>query len=261
MKIVIQDRNVCNIPILDIYQANEIEKRPIIIMLHGAKARKEKYIERALEYAKNGYFVTVFDAYGHGELRNDYENVEITGFDKSKIDKLLRFYTETSKYINIIIDSYKDIIYADSDRIGLIGVSMGAHTIYYNIAKEKNPKIKVAVAINGSPSWVNFVRRYVAAIPDGDTRFSENEIINVEKYIKTIEPLNYYYNFNDFPLLILNGKVDKLIPINEVRNSYTKLQSCYDNNQLINFIEYEEIGHTVTNEMLKEAYKWIKVYI
>lgn len=256
-----QDRNVCNIPILDIYESSEKENRPIVIMLHGAKARKEKYIERALEYAKNGYFVTLFDAYGHGELSNIYEKVELTGYDKSNIDKLLRCYTETSKYINIIADSYKDIIYADSDRIALIGVSMGAHTIYYNIAKERNPKIKAAVAINGSPSWVNFVRRYVEAIPDGDKRFCENEIIQVEKYIETIEPLNYYYNFGDFPLLILNGKMDKLIPINDVRKSYTKLQSNYNNRQLIEFIEYEEIGHTVTTEMLEEAYRWIEMHI
>lgn len=261
MKIIIQDRNVCNIPILDLYEANEKENRPIVIMLHGAKGRKEKYIERALEYAKNGYFVTLFDAYGHGELRNIYENVELTGYDKSNIDKLLRVYFETSKYINIIIDSYKDIIYADSDRIGLIGVSMGAHTIYYNIAKERNPKVKVVVSINGSPSWVNFVRRYVASIPDGYIRFSENEIIKAEKYMKTIEPINYVNNFNDFPLLILNGKMDKLIPINDVRNSYTELQRNYDNKQLIKFIEYEEVGHTVTTEMLEEAYRWIKVHI
>lgn len=261
MKIIIQDRNVCNIPILDIFEANEKEKRPIVIMLHGAKGRKEKYIERALKYVKNGYFVTLFDAYGHGELSNLYEKLDITGYDESKINKLLRFYTDTSKYINIIVDSYKDIIYADSDRIGLIGVSMGAHTIYYNIAKEKNPKIKVAVAINGSPSWINFVRRYVAAIPDGNTRFSENKIIKIEKYMKTIEPINYFNNFNNFPLLILNGKMDKLIPINDVRKSYTKLQSSYDKKELIKFIEYEEIGHTVTTEMLEEAYRWIKVHI
>lgn len=42
MKIIIQDRKVCNIPILDIYEANEKEKRPIVIMLHGAKARYEE---------------------------------------------------------------------------------------------------------------------------------------------------------------------------------------------------------------------------
>lgn len=54
--------------------------------------------------------------------------------------------------------------------------------------------------------------------------------------------------------------MDQLIPINDVRNSYTKLQSSYDNKELIKFIEYEEIGHTVTNEMLEEAYRWIKVH-
>lgn len=47
MKLIIQDRKVCNIPILDIYEVNEKEKRPVVIMLHGGKGRKEKYIERS----------------------------------------------------------------------------------------------------------------------------------------------------------------------------------------------------------------------
>ena len=150
---------------MDVYDFNEKETRPIVIMLHGGgDGRKEKYIERALEYAKNGYFVTLFDAYGHGELKNVSEKVKLTGNDASNIDKLFWVYTETSKYINVIIDFYKDIIYADSDRIGLIGVSMGAHTIYYYIINERYPKVKVAVCINGSPSWVNFVRKYVSSI-------------------------------------------------------------------------------------------------
>ena len=79
--------------------------------------------------------------------------------------------------------------------------------------------------------------------------------------MESIEPLSYLKNFKDFPLFMLNGKIDKLIPINDVRKSYTKLQSNYNNKQLIKFTKYEEIGHTVTTEMLEEAYRWIKVHI
>lgn len=44
MKIIIEDRKVCNIPILDVHEIGIQEKRPVLIMLHGGNGRKEKYI-------------------------------------------------------------------------------------------------------------------------------------------------------------------------------------------------------------------------
>lgn len=261
MKMILQERNVFGIPMLDVFQFDVKEKRPIVILLHGANGSKEKYIERAFKFAKNGFFVTLFDAYGHGELKNNSESEEIAGYDKANIDKLTKVYIETSKYINIIVNSYEDNEYSDSNRIALVGVSMGAFTIYYNILNERNPKVKVAVPINGSPSWVSFVRKYASTIPVEKITFTESDIIKAEKYIETIEPLNSIRNLADFPLLMLNGEKDELIPIDDIRKSYTKLQAKYMDKDKIRFIEYAEIGHTVTPKMLEDACRWIKEYV
>lgn len=261
MKIVIEDRNVCGIPILDVHEIDIKEKRPIIIMLHGGNSSKEKNIERAYKFVKRGFYVTLFDAYGHGELKNKNKILDIINTEKSNIDNLLRVYCETSQYINTIINSYKDNVYADSNRIGLLGVSMGAHTIYYHVLKEKNPKVKVAVPINGSPIWQSFVRRYISNSPTDVLNFNEDDIIKIEKYIESIEPLNYAGNAKDFPLLMLNGEKDELIPINNIRQSYINLQNNYKDKQLIKFIEFEGIGHTTTSQMLEFACEWIKKHI
>jgi len=261
MKTVIEYRKVFNIPILDVYEIDIQEKRPILIMLHGGNSKKEKYIERAYEFVRKGFFVTLFDAYGHGELKNTSEIFEITNSEKADIDKLLRVYVETSKYINSIIDSYGNNIYADSSRIGLMGVSMGAHTIYFHILKERNPLIKVAVAINGSPIWTSFVRRYIANSSAKSLNINDKDIIKVEKYIEIIEPLNYKENIKDFPLLMLNGEKDELIPITNIRKSYGILQNKYVDKELIKFIELEGIGHVVTSETLEIASEWLKKYI
>jgi len=261
MKIVIENRNVNNIPVLDVYELEPKEKRPIIIMLHGANGCKEKYIERAYEFVKRGFFVTLFDAYGHGELKGESETLDISNFRKNTIDSLLRVYFETSQYLNTIIDSYKDNAYADSSRVGLLGVSMGAHTIYYHILKEKNPNVKVAVPINGSPTWQSFIRRYISNFPTGAFNFNEEDITKIEKYIENIEPLNYRENSREFPLLMINGEKDELIPINNNRKSYSELLNTYKNKELIKFIEYEGVGHTVTPQMLDSAYEWIKKHI
>ncbi|MGH4121611.1 MAG: hypothetical protein ACREV6_01540 [Clostridium sp.] len=165
MRIVVEDRNVCNIPILDVYELDVKEKRPIIIMLHGANGSKEKYIERAYEFVKR------------------------------------------------------------------------------------------------VPIWQNFVRRYISKLPTEALSFNEDDIIQIEKYIESIEPLNHTENMKDLPLLMLNGKKDELIPINSIRQSYCKLQNNYKDQQLIKSIEFEGIGHTVTPQMLEVACEWIKKYI
>jgi hypothetical protein len=75
VKVVIEDRKVCGIPVLDVYETDINGKRPIVIMLHRGNGRKEENIERAYEYVKTGFFVTLFDAYGHGELKNENDKL------------------------------------------------------------------------------------------------------------------------------------------------------------------------------------------
>ena len=259
MNIIIQDRNVSGIPIIDVYESDVKEKRPVILMLHGSGSRKENFLVMAYDCVKNGFFVTLFDAYGYGDLKDSRHQME-PGFNKENIDNLLKDYTETSKYINIVANSYEDNEYVDSNRVALIGVSMGAHTIYYNILKERSPKIKVAVPIIGSPTWVSFVRSNIALMSTNNIEIAETDIIKAEEYMKAIEPLNFSSNLANFPLLMINGIKDEIIPINVVRKSFIKLQEDYIDKQKIKSIEYD-VGHTYTWEMLQETYKWIKEYI
>lgn len=250
MKVIIEDKKICGIPVLDIYSADIKEKMPIIIMLHRGNGRKEENIERAYKYVKEGYFVTLFDAYGHGELKNDNEKSE-----KMTIERFLKWYLKTSEYLNIIINSYGENVYTDSSRIGLIGVSMGACTIYYNILKEKNPNVKAAVAIIGSPDWLTFVRKNFT------DHFSESEIVKMEEYVKKSEPLNYNDKLIDFPLLMLNGVEDEFMPINNVRQAYDILQKNYLDKNSIKLVEFEGIGHEATSEMFDIGFIWLKKYL
>lgn len=255
MKVVIEDRKVCGIPVLDIYETNAA-KRPIVIMLHRGGGRKEENIEIAYEYAKKEFYVTLFDAYGHGELRDDNsQSGEMT------IEKALKWYLETSMYLNIIINSYGECVYADFSRIGLIGVSMGACTIYYNILKERNPNVKAAVSIIGSPSWVSFVRRDLSSLPVEGLKYSEEDISEMERYVKQNEPLSYAKGFNDFPLLMLNGEKDELMPISNVRQAYDGLRKNYTDKQLIKLFEFEGAGHSTAPEMLQLGFQWLRKYV
>lgn len=255
MRVIIENKSVCKIPVLDIYNMDAVERQPMIFILHGATGKKENNIERAYEFAKEGFFVVLFDAYRHGELKD--ENT----YSQQDAAEVFKVYSETSSYINILIDSYKDNSFADFERIGLMGISMGAHTIYNYITKERSPNVKVAVPIIGSPVWTGFVRRFIGYMPDLAQKMDEQQIVRIEKYVDSIQPYKHLQKVKDFPLLMLNGETDERISINDLRNVYTELLGVYSQKDYIKFIEYKGVGHQATQNMMLEARSWFKKYL
>lgn len=205
---------------------------------------------------KQGFYVLLFDAYGHGELKtlkddNSYE-----------INELLKVYLETSKYINQVINFYKhNNGFGDFNRVGLLGFSMGAHTIYYYITRERQMGSRAAVPVIGSPSWVSFVRRFIKSIKELEGLYEERKITEIEYYISKIQPLNFISNIKDFPLLIINGEIDERIQIEDIREFYKNTYQLYDNKENIRFIEHKGVGHKVTEEMLNSTIKWFIRYL
>ncbi|MEN6326006.1 MAG: hypothetical protein ABFD18_07350, partial [Syntrophomonas sp.] len=68
------------------------------------------------------------------------------------------------------------------------------------------------------------------------------------KKIKKIEPSNSLKNIRDTPLLMLNGAADRLIPIEDIRKTYTLIKNNYDNSDNIRFIEYRGHDHIANEE-------------
>jgi predicted esterase len=60
---------------------------------------------------------------------------------------------------------------------------------------------------------------------------------------------------------MLNGEADRLIPIEDVRKTYTLIKNNYENHDNIRFIEYRSHDHIANEEMLKEAANWIKKFL
>jgi len=256
MKIIIEKSKVKTIPVVNVYDAEAREKLPVIIMLHGATGKKEDNLERAKMFVEHGFYVLLFDAYGHGELKVEKNE------EKYDIHELLKMYLETSKYINQLIGYYREHTdFGDFNRVGLLGFSMGAHTIYHYIARERQTCIKASVPIIGSPVWKGFVRKFIEANKGVEKIFDERKIVEFEEYITEIQPSSYINNIKDFPLLMLNGQLDERVPIETIRDFYLKASSIYTYDDNINFIEYKGVGHKVTEEMLSSATKWFKKYL
>jgi len=251
MKMIIENKRIHEIPLLTINPIDILGQKPVIIMLHGASSKKENYIEKAYYMAEAGFYVIVPDAYGHGEWKkNEAEPVV------RDIKEGLKFYTETSKYIDAIIESLKDNEDVDDQKVGLFGASMGAHTVFHNILSDRRPNIKVAATVNGSPVWTSAVDRYIDGIPKELQKLSDEDISKIKDYVGKIQPISKKRNINELPLLIQSGELDDRIPLDEVVKSYDELREMYSDKTRIDHRIVKGIGHRTAPEMLLNAMGW-----
>lgn len=254
MGILNKKKEVSSIPILEVYDDGLSSKKPLVIILHGFLGQKEENLEFAHRLANDGFFVILPDAFLHGEQKNnEYEQVSMF----KKIGKIDEIFLNTTEYINIIIDSYGDSE-ADTGRIGLIGISMGGCIIYNYLARYNNPGVKAAVPIIATPYWYNHITQDAieTEMPEATKYISEDLL----QRISSIEPSNKLKNINT-PLLMLNGETDSLIPIEDVRKTYKFLKNNYNDANQINFVEYSGADHFATQDMFREAAKWIKTFV
>jgi uncharacterized protein len=253
MQIVIEDRKVKHIPVLDVYNTDIMGPPPLILMLHGLSSSKETGLINAYRFAKQGFHIVLFDAYRHGELADE----QFQKFDYfQKILETTGIIRETVKYIEILIEYYQTVDNVDSSRIGLIGFSLGGVIIYKYISGDKNPAVKAAVPVVASPMG-GTLRELVKKSPQPDRYFDDAKIAVAEREA----PIHRLKELKDFPLLMLNGVEDDLFSIEDIRTCYNQLVQNYTDQQRIKKIEYQNVGHQVTQEMIDEAILWFQRFL
>lgn len=254
MKVIIENKRISDIPTLEIYDNDTSVKRPLVFVMHGLGSSKERNLEYGYKLVQQGFFTISFDAHMHGEQETEeFKNMDY-------IEKFLKVFdvvTETSKYIDIIIESYKDDSRIDTDRIGLVGVSMGGFIIYNYLANNMRDNIKAAVPIISSPYWSNTSKEFADKNPEASKYFNEEDL----EYIKSIEPIESLKTMKDFPLLMLNGEKDELISIEGTRKSFDILKESYSNKDRIELIKYQDIGHERGPGMIIDACKWLRRFV
>lgn len=254
MTFTLISKQISGIPVLELYSEHAQEKRPLVIMMHGLTARKENVLPYAYFVAKEGYHTILFDASEHGEL-------ETTQFRcYSNVQKKSHMYTiifTSSKNIDTIIEAFADEQSVDHNRVGLIGFSMGGMMVYDYICQIRSPHVKAAVPIIATPAWGKSMRRNLAGDPEYVKHLDEEKILQIDSR----QPSNFLSSLKDFPLLILNGELDEIMPIDDIKEFYHRAKQHYTQKDLIQLIEYKEVGHTPTFEMTSEAIAWLKKYL
>jgi dipeptidyl aminopeptidase/acylaminoacyl peptidase len=215
----------------------EMDKPPLVLLLPGLDSTKEEFFYWENVFLKRGLATFSLDGPGQGEcgytsyIRPDYETAVCTALDS--------------------LTKRNDI---DPNRIGLAGVSLGG---YYALrAAAFEPRVKAAVGncgpFNFATNWDNLPSltraafRYHSGAKDFDEAKVKAGQLSLEGAAQKIQQ----------PLLIIHGKLDRIVPWREAINIVAsvsrnaELVLFEDGNHVCNNIPY--IYRPLTADWLKE---------
>lgn len=231
-----------DIPIIRFNLKDNRRRVPTIIMYHGWSSNKESQRLRAFILANLGFQLIIPDANYHGE-RNRLENYDAENSVEYFWPTIINNIEEANKIIDYSVEHYN----ADSNKIGVIGHSMGGFTAAGVFTHNEN--IKTAVVLNGSFNWNGaneIFKRHLGV--EGDTSNPLDPRINKELLL-------------DRPILLLHGSSDNVVSIESQKSFYNDIKESYNDKSLIQLIEYENLGHFVTTNMMDDAAGWFKKYL
>jgi len=240
------------IPALALYKEDG-KKKPLIITVHGYTGNKSGEIDYCLILAEEGFLPVSIDARLHGERTvPDFEERMAANFPKEMLGVMIG----TAEDISPVIDYFAQRPDVLSEKIGVMGVSLGASIAY--LATTLDDRIAVAVPIIGTPGWDLSLRpkdpEQFGAWPEPD----EELMAMVAHY----NPLNRTEHFFPKALLMLNGVQDETVPIDGPRQLYERLRPYYQERpERLSFIAYEGVGHEFTEEMRHQVVRWFKRFL
>lgn len=241
------------IPTLSFYHEHE-EPMRAVVCLHGWTGSKEGMLAHCLRMADAGFYSISVDARMHGERIDP----QFWGkFAENFPHTFFTIVTDTAKDICQVVDSLETRPTVDSNRIGLMGVSMGGFVTLVATTLEK--RIRASASVIGAANFPLFVERMVSlkVLP-----FKEKPMIKPDeetrKLYKTYDPLNNPEKFPPTALFLIGGSLDPFIPREGITELYEALKPHYGAHQHQLKMKLYEVAHAYTSEMETEVIRWFK---
>ena len=239
-ELIINPVSIGNVPILEIYIDDNAYEKPMIILQHGFKNKKEAMIKLGEELANEGFFVIAPDAYAHGE-RNEspMSLVEIIVETSQEYDELIEFYQEDNR-VNV-------------NELGLSGFSMGGCICFhYAVNGQFQPDVM-------APTITTPYFEQLIGTDLGKSIYNSEQGVKVEENIERIEEINKFIvessPFSDYvdllgiDMLIQNGADDKYVTSEGVEKLEKVLETLENPDCTVEFISVPNMKHKVNDEM------------
>lgn len=234
--------NIEGIPCLRYIPEVKQDKLETIIFYHGLGSDKESQRMRGYILSSFGYQVIVPDAKHHG-ARDAKFTEDPLQLSRYFWQAILQSIDESEILIDNIIEKYN----GDSDNIFVTGHSMGGFTSAGVFTH--NEKIRGAAPLNGSFNWKVSNDSLREVHGHRDIKIEEEKIVDI------LDPILHGDKIRDRDILILHGEKDTEVDIEPQRLFYREMKGQMEN---LNMIEYEDLGHFVTTNMMEDLIKWIQ---
>ncbi len=255
--ILVDNKKIQRIPVLHLVdQEHADDKLPFIFFIHGFSSAKEHNLHYAYLLAEKGFRVVLPEAAFHGERHSDSvgaKQIALHFWDivMQSIDELevLRQYFEDKKLI-------------DSDRIGLVGTSMGGIVTLGSLTRYK--WIKAAVSLMGMPYYekyalwqINELKKCGMELP-----FKKGQIDELIDKLNILDLSKQPEKLEQRPLLFWHSKEDPIIPFSYTYDFYETIKPLYkETPEKLQFIIDEKSGHKVSRKGVLETVKWFDTYL
>lgn len=239
-----------DIPALILTPKNNSKLHPTIIFYHGWGSSIEKQRFRGFILCSLGYQVIIPCSIYHGERNSiDHSNPENAG--KYFWNVILKNIDES----NLIIYYAIEYLYADPNRIGVAGNSMGGFSSAGIFTSNK--EIKALVVLNGSCNWEYSNKLFMEALNITNLNPPKELEVNINRY----DPIKNLDSIINRPILLLHGDNDTLVSIEAQRLFYNYVFHFWEDASRIGFIEYPKLNHFVTTNMMEEVAMWFNKYL
>lgn len=232
-----------------VYFLDDYEKKPIVILQHGLTSKKEDVKDLATTIANLGYVVITPDAVGHGELKSS---------DKIYVIEMVG---QTAGNFEKVIEYFKGSAYADVERTGLVGFSLGGlASFYYAGNGSHNPKVVVSLCstpafedLIGSDAAYEYCKNgKLSMTKDKDERKAlEEEINSKSPYEKLLADTDTYF-------FMICGDADDVVPHEGNIRFYEAMQ---DTSKDIKLTVKENQKHEITEEDLMQVLEYLKGHL
>lgn len=232
-----------------LYFLDDYDKKPIVILQHGLASKKEDVKDLATTIANLGYVVITPDAAGHGELKSK-DSVSV-----------IEMVEQTAINFEKVLDYFQGSSYADVERTGLIGFSLGGLASFYYAGNGcYNPK--VVVSLCSTPDFGDLTKAYAAYqfCKNGKLSVTKNqeEREKLEEQIRSKTPYDKLLADTDTCFFMLCGDADDVVPHEGNIRFYEEGKDiCKD----IKLVVKEKQKHEVTEEDLMLMLEYLKGHL
>ena len=232
-----------------VYFLDNYEKKPIVILQHGLTSKKEDMKDLAGAIANLGYVVITPDAAGHGELKS-----------KEKVS-VIEMVGQTAHNFETVIEYFQGSAYADVERMGLVGFSLGG-LASFSYAGNGSYNPRVVVSLCSTPAFEDLIGE------DAAYEFYKNGKISItkkkeergalEEEIKSKSPYEKLLADTDTYFFMLCGDADDVVPHEGNIRFYEAMK---DTSKDIKLIVKENQKHEITEEDLMQVLEYLKGHL